>query len=144
MSFTHDLVFFSTHIRNVSCWRCSHMNHGVHLQYSLAGILSVQLIATTLTCALFMLSTGLQTFLIANPWALLVSFGVSFGTLIAMMCNPTLARSYPHNYTLLALFTLAEAVSVGFVCMVRPSHLSVQCHSLHAHSMHVDVLHIAV
>jgi len=103
------------------------MNHGVHLQYSLAGILSVQLIATTLTCALFMLSTGLQTFLIANPWALLVSFGVSFGTLIV-----------------LALFTLAEAVSVGFVCMVRPSHLSVQCHSLHAHSMHVDVLHIAV
>lgn len=66
-----------------------------------------------------MMSTGLQAYLIANPWPLFVSMGIAFGTLIAIMCNPTLARSYPHNYTLLAVFTLAEAVSIGFVCMVR-------------------------
>lgn len=78
----------------------------------------MQLLATTAMCALFMMSSGLQAYLVQNPWPLFVSIGISFGTLIAMMCNPNLARSYPHNYTLLAVFTLAEAVSIGFVCMV--------------------------
>jgi hypothetical protein len=46
--------------------------------------------------------------------------GVSFGVLIAMMCSVSLARTFPHNYILLGIFTLAESIMVGTICMVCP------------------------
>ena len=58
--------------------------------------------------------------MLQNTWPLWTSMGVSFGALLAMVCSPNLARSFPHNYSLLAVFTLAESVLVGTICMVRP------------------------
>merc|ERR1712118_100322 len=36
-------------------------------------------------------------------------------TLCLMMCNPGLMRTFPANYVLLGVFTLAESILAGFV-----------------------------
>merc|ERR1719265_411316 len=45
----------------------------------------------------------------------------SLALTIAMMCtfscNPGLMRRIPHNYIILFIFTLAESVLVGFICI---------------------------
>jgi hypothetical protein len=84
-----------------------------------AGILFMQLLLTTAVCAVFMSTTGVKEYMTVNTWPLWTSMGVSFGVLIAMMCNVSLARTFPHNYLLLTLFTAAESVMIGTVCMVR-------------------------
>lgn len=66
-----------------------------------------------------MSTQGVQTYLVNNSWPLWTSMGVSFGVLIAMICNTSLARTFPQNYILLTIFTAAESVMVGAVCMVR-------------------------
>jgi FtsH-binding integral membrane protein len=79
----------------------------------------VQLLLTTATCAAFMTVHGLQSYMIKNTWPLWTSLGVSFGVMITMLCSVNLARTFPHNYILLTIFTLAESVMVGTICMVR-------------------------
>ena len=81
----------------------------------------MQLLLTTAVCAAFMNISGVRTYMTQYTWPLWTSMGVSFGVLIAMMCNVSLARTFPHNYLLLTLFTAAESVMIGTVCMVRPS-----------------------
>lgn len=90
-----------------------------HLQAVCAGILFVQLLITTAVCAIFMTTSGVQQYLTQHQWPLFASMGVSFGTILAMMCNIQLARTFPQNYILLGIFTAAESVLVGTVCMVR-------------------------
>jgi hypothetical protein len=80
---------------------------------------------TTTMCGIFMATPSLKNYMIgqAHTWPLWTSMAISFGVLIAMMCNVSLARTFPHNYLLLGLFTLAESVMVGTICMVRSVHL---------------------
>jgi FtsH-binding integral membrane protein len=93
----------------------------------LAGILSVQLALTTATCAAFMSSSGIQAYMVRNTWPLWTSLIVSFGVLFALLCNPKLARTHPHNYGLLFIFTAAESIMIGSICMVRLSLSRVLC-----------------
>ena len=63
--------------------------------------------------------------------------GGSFITMIAMVCNPQITRTFPMNYALLGLFTVFESVMVGFICMVRSQLFhATALHSLYASSLY--------
>ena len=102
-----------------------------------AGILFMQLALTTAVCAIFMTTSGVQSYMQANSWPLWTSMGVSFGVLIAMLCNIKLARAFPHNYIMLTIFTAAESVMIGTICMVRLRfHFHAAKHSVIVHKVH--------
>merc|ERR1719174_2743987 len=48
---------------------------------------------------------------------LFASFAISIGMMCVFMCCPDTMRKVPLNYVLLTLFTLAESVLVGFICI---------------------------
>merc|ERR1719174_846976 len=48
---------------------------------------------------------------------LFASFAISIGMMCVFMCCPDTMRKVPLNYVLLTLFTLAESVMVGFICI---------------------------
>jgi FtsH-binding integral membrane protein len=68
---------------------------------------------------MFMTSPGVKAYMQTNTWPIWVSLFGTFGVLGGMMCNPEILRTYPHNYTLLGVFTLLQSVMIGTVCMVR-------------------------
>merc|ERR1712112_165073 len=83
------------------------------------SIISVQLLLTFGVCFLFK-SVGAIRYGLhpgnAGPlfWSVLVICAViTFGVIIAMSCVKKLRRSFPTNFILLALFTLAESVIIG-------------------------------
>ena len=71
----------------------------------------------------------LKDYMRANEWVFYVSFGVSFAVLLAIICCQKNARSYPRNYILLSIFTLAESVMIGAIAAWYDSaHLyNIQC-----------------
>merc|ERR1712179_350062 len=58
-----------------------------------------------------------RQFAMDHQWMLWCSMGVSFLVLIPMACVRTLRVSFPANFLLLALFTVAEAVMLGLASM---------------------------
>jgi len=76
------------------------------------GILSVQLLLTTLVAALFMTFEPIQTFLHSNEWLIVICAIASIGLIIALAVK---SRDYPTNFILLAAFTFCEAIMVGLV-----------------------------
>jgi len=83
------------------------------------SIISVQLLLTFGVCFLFK-SVGAIRYGLhpgnAGPlfWSVLaISAVMAFGVIIAMSCVKKLRRSFPTNFILLALFTLAESVIIG-------------------------------
>lgn len=81
------------------------------------GILSLQLVATALIASPFVLvdHAKVQHFISTSMWLLWFSLVVSLSTILVYACIPRLMREFPINYLLLALFTVAEGISVGFV-----------------------------
>ena len=81
------------------------------------GIVSVQLLITTIISALFMSSTSVQS-LVLGPYQTLlyvISVIFMFGTLICLMCVRNLCKQFPINYIILLIFTLAVSYTVGLV-----------------------------
>lgn len=76
------------------------------------GILSVQLLATTLVASLFLLNESAKVFVQENSWMLLVSMLGTLGTLFALMWK---RQETPTNYILLAVFTFMEAYAIGVI-----------------------------
>eukprot|EP00745_Piridium_sociabile_P001262 TRINITY_DN10771_c0_g1_i1.p1 TRINITY_DN10771_c0_g1~~TRINITY_DN10771_c0_g1_i1.p1 ORF type:complete len:240 (+),score=66.08 TRINITY_DN10771_c0_g1_i1:203-922(+) len=76
------------------------------------GILSVQLLATTLVSALFMMSESVQEFVQHNNWMMMVALVGTFASLFALMWK---RKETPINYILLAVFTLMEAYAIGVI-----------------------------
>ncbi|KAI8782128.1 protein lifeguard 4-like [Biomphalaria glabrata] len=76
------------------------------------GILTAQLIVTTLMSGIFMLSDTLQDFVQTNHWMLTISIFATFGILLALMWK---RHETPTNYILLGLFTLMESYAIGVV-----------------------------
>jgi len=74
------------------------------------GILSVQLLLTTIVGALCMLVEPVKMYLQSSSVLLTLSAIASFGFLIALHVY---SREVPMNYILLGLFTLCESVLVG-------------------------------
>merc|ERR1719188_1280131 len=80
------------------------------------GVLGMQLLATTLFSGSIMrfgksMSPGSITFL------MFASLAMSVAMMCVFICKPELMRRTPTNYMLLALFTLAKSVAIGFICM---------------------------
>lgn len=77
------------------------------------GILCVQLLMTIVIALPFqqMSPQDLQ----GKAWMLPISMFLSLASICCMACVPSLARNFPMNYLMLALFTGAEGVLVGFV-----------------------------
>eukprot|EP00437_Effrenium_voratum_P012533 CAMPEP_0181447316 /NCGR_PEP_ID=MMETSP1110-20121109/26557_1 /TAXON_ID=174948 /ORGANISM="Symbiodinium sp., Strain CCMP421" /LENGTH=261 /DNA_ID=CAMNT_0023571421 /DNA_START=50 /DNA_END=835 /DNA_ORIENTATION=+ len=81
-------------------------------------ILSAQLVVTTLVAGVIsQTATELKR---SNPGVvslmMVFSTAMTIGIMLVFMCCPNTMRESPTNYVLLALFTLAEAIMVGFVC----------------------------
>jgi hypothetical protein len=76
------------------------------------GILSAQLLLTTLIAALFIAVEPIQSFLRSNEWLLLVCAVASLGLIMALAFK---SKEYPTNFALLAAFTVCEAILVGMV-----------------------------
>ncbi|XP_060064655.1 protein lifeguard 4-like [Ylistrum balloti] len=83
------------------------------------GILTAQILVTTVVAALFMLSEGLEKFVQTNQWMLLVAFIGTIGVLMALMVK---RQETPTNYILLGIFTLFEAYTVGVVVTFYQVH----------------------
>jgi len=88
------------------------------------SIISVQLLLTCGTIALFLYVSSIKTFLLTNTvafWGIFITCCLStIVILIAMACVRTLRVSFPLNFLMLALFTIAESVLLGQVCMFYP------------------------
>lgn len=83
------------------------------------GILSAQILLTTLTSALFMSSQTIIDFVQQSQWMLLVALIGSLGLIFALMVY---RHQTPTNYILLGLFTLFEAYSVGVIVTFYEVH----------------------
>ncbi|KAL8585448.1 hypothetical protein ACOMHN_024609 [Nucella lapillus] len=76
------------------------------------GILTAQLLVTTLVAAVFVLNEPVQKFVQGNSWMLMLSLIGTFASLMGLMWK---RQETPTNYILLAVFTMMEAYAVGVV-----------------------------
>lgn len=76
------------------------------------GILSTQMIVTTIVAGFVCLTPGVQATIVASPGLHMLSAFLPIATLIPLMCYK---NSHPLNLGLLAIFTLAMAFSVGII-----------------------------
>ena len=98
--------------------------------FQVYSILSVQLLVTFGTVALFNQSSGIQDLFLENNGnydqepniAFWVVFAVSAITglviILAMTCVKTLRVAVPINFIMLSVFTLAESLLLGLACML--------------------------
>ena len=98
--------------------------------FQVYSILSVQLLVTFGTVALFNQSSGIQDLFLENNGnydqepniAFWVVFAVSAITglviILAMTCVKTLRVAVPINFIMLSVFTIAESLLLGLACML--------------------------
>eukprot|EP00747_Dinoflagellata_sp_TGD_P163777 gnl/TRDRNA2_/TRDRNA2_182830_c0_seq1.p1 gnl/TRDRNA2_/TRDRNA2_182830_c0~~gnl/TRDRNA2_/TRDRNA2_182830_c0_seq1.p1 ORF type:complete len:250 (-),score=34.09 gnl/TRDRNA2_/TRDRNA2_182830_c0_seq1:73-822(-) len=77
------------------------------------AIFSLQLLVTVAIAA--PIQTFSEKWMNHNRWLLYLSIGLSFASLLSMVCCRDMARSFPTNYLLLFIFTACQAVMVGVV-----------------------------
>jgi len=78
------------------------------------GILSMQLVLTSLVGYVFMYQESVNSFVLANTGLIMwPCFFLTLGLLCGLHFHKT---NYPVNYYLLTAFTLAEAAIIGIVC----------------------------
>ncbi|XP_061187844.1 protein lifeguard 4-like [Saccostrea echinata] len=83
------------------------------------GILSTQLLLTTIVGFLFMSSETVTNYVQQSPWMLLVAMIGSIGLVIALMVYK---NQTPTNYVLLGLFTMFEAYCLGTIVTFYKVH----------------------
>lgn len=76
------------------------------------GILTVQLLATTLTAAFLKFTPSIRAYVSQNPWML--SLGL-ISSLVLLLSLHVYRRKTPINYFLLAAFTFVEAYVIGIL-----------------------------
>ncbi|XP_045166925.1 protein lifeguard 4-like [Mercenaria mercenaria] len=76
------------------------------------GIVTAQLLLTTLISLCCYINEDFNFFIDKNPWIMLVAFIGTLGTLFALMVK---RQETPTNYILLAVFTALESLTVGVV-----------------------------
>jgi len=81
------------------------------------GILMLQLILTGGIIAAFMGIEPLRLYTQKNQWIYFTSFGVMMVCMIAMVCCEGARRKAPTNYIFLGVFTAAEGLMLGSVCV---------------------------
>eukprot|EP01024_Parvocaulis_polyphysoides_P002177 TRINITY_DN10681_c1_g1_i3.p1 TRINITY_DN10681_c1_g1~~TRINITY_DN10681_c1_g1_i3.p1 ORF type:complete len:251 (+),score=23.54 TRINITY_DN10681_c1_g1_i3:107-859(+) len=81
------------------------------------GILSVQLIVTTLISTIFLTVQPIKEY-IKSPqgvWAFWLAWVITLVLIIAMACSEDARRKHPTNLMMLGAFTLAESYLVGVI-----------------------------
>lgn len=82
------------------------------------GIISFQLLITTIVVYFSIYNQFLNRFMISNPgFNYLCFFGVLF-TEIPIICCPSVASKVPLNYVLLLVFTLCESYLVAYMTLI--------------------------
>lgn len=76
------------------------------------GILSIQLLATTLIAAVAMFTPAVKLYISQNHWMVVGAFFMSMALLLALMVK---RRETPTNYFLLMGFTIVQAFTVAVV-----------------------------
>lgn len=76
------------------------------------GLLSVQLLVTTVVAGTFAYTPVLRDAIHSNPWVVMLCLPIAIGLLIALHVK---RHHVPINYVLLTAFTVVEAVTVGVV-----------------------------
>jgi len=80
------------------------------------GILTFQLLLTSLFCLWCMSSDSLKKFLVENRGLFSLVLVVEIVLSFTMICCRGITQSVPLNYILLFVFTFAESYIVGFIC----------------------------
>ena len=80
------------------------------------GILSIQLLITTILCLIAMISKSYQSFLINNISLAYLMIFLTIILPIIIICCPDTMSKVPMNYIILLLFTIAESYLVSFIC----------------------------
>jgi len=94
------------------------------------GILSVQLIITTLMCFISMSSTSFATFQKTHPGLMWLSLIFNIAIILAICCIPGLSRTVPTNYILLMTFTFFEGYMVSAICGMTDPKLVIMAASM--------------
>ena len=80
------------------------------------GILSMQMLLTTLLCILSVTSKNFSNFQKSHPELTVICMILSVITLIALACFNNVSRTVPTNYIVLSIFTFTEAYCISFIC----------------------------
>lgn len=85
------------------------------------GILSFQMLLTTVMCFLSMTSSSFFRFQAENLWLIVFAMIATLVLPCLVFCYEDLFRIVPTNYIILGVFTLFESYIVGFICgMTNP------------------------
>ena len=80
------------------------------------GILSIQLLITTIFCIFSMTSSSFQKFFISNIGLFWLTIFLIIIIPFIIICCPNVMRKTPINYIILFIFTFSESYIVGFIC----------------------------
>lgn len=81
------------------------------------SILAVQLFITFGAALLMSTNESVRYYCMHNMWPFYLSIPLVFGSLVGLACCGDLHRTFPHNYILLGVFTVAESYMVGTATM---------------------------
>lgn len=81
-------------------------------------ILSLQLLVTLGIISAFVLNEELQDYIAEQPHLLIAAFVITFITMIALACCPSVRRKAPMNYLCLGIFTMAEGFLLGVISSI--------------------------
>ncbi|OBZ85341.1 Bax inhibitor 1 [Choanephora cucurbitarum] len=97
----------------------------VRLQFvrKVYSILAIQLLTTSALSATYMFNQTAKHWVQTNVWMFYITFFMTIGTLFALFWK---GRSFPTNYILLSLFTLAEGHLVGTIVTFYQQKLVLQ------------------
>ena len=77
------------------------------------GILTAQLLLTTIFVLISVFAEGYQDFVLDNIWLFIVCIVLSIVVLCVLFFVPDLHRTVPYNYALLLLFTILEGYTIS-------------------------------
>jgi FtsH-binding integral membrane protein len=82
------------------------------------GILSFQILITTIFVILTMTIKSIKTFMINNPILFYIILLLTIILPIIIICFPNTMNKVPLNYIILLLFTLSESYLISFICSI--------------------------
>ena len=80
--------------------------------------LTIMLSLTALSCYAFMTQPNLKDFSQSRSGVNLqwLSIAILFGTIFTIICCDSIAKSYPYDYIILSIFTIAQSYLLGTAC----------------------------
>lgn len=82
------------------------------------GIVSVQLILTSIVILMALASPSFSHFLLRNTWFFILCMIGTVVTELMIVCSPSIARGVPRNYICLFVFTFFESMVVATFCVM--------------------------